>query len=329
MSLTVATKTKTTTRQRRGKKSSSTNYFDEKRFSIEILPHLSDPSYVPPESFVRDIFAITDGMINAEFGNNTYVLENRDDLKQECFCEVLKSLRKFNVDKGRSFAYFNRIIKNTLLKNYYKSTKIATKEVKIFDLASNYENLEDYTVDDLLSGVTDIKERRDDAKALQNSSEFVSFFDSDRSKENQKKKKTQEKADIEIAILKYLFSVKNVLHHIMSDKSKMERIISEIQFNDSTSFLDNFEVTDLAPLLQEAYDLFTECIDKINANIEADPLPYSFPQAHSVLITNRVLIYIKNEISSRKMRKKYNLLIRNPRASAEIIKIVLAEATQE
>lgn len=308
-------------RRKMRKDGTTRNYFDESKFRAEIVPHLSDPSFVPPDSFVQDVFAITDGMINAEFGGNTFVLENREEMKQECFYEVLKSLRKFNAKKGRSFAYFNRIIKNTLLKHYYKSLRVASKEVKVFDLASNYDNKEDYTDDDLFGGIADPHDK--DKENKHNSGLFAPFFDSDRSKINSVLKKNQETFDIEIALLQYLVSVNCIIKSVLHKQALFKKVVSAICFDETCTFISDFDPKDTKQLLTEALDLFSDCISRINQNIELHPENYLIIKKSSVLINNRVLLYYKNTISDRKIRKPYEVLTRNPRASAEILKIML------
>jgi len=64
---------------------------------------------------------------------------NRSDIKSECFFEILKSLEKYDPDKGRVFAYFNRIVKNTILRHAIKIQKRSNKEMSYTNFSKNRE----------------------------------------------------------------------------------------------------------------------------------------------------------------------------------------------
>ena len=62
------------------------------------------------------IDGLINGMINKEFYRNYHIKNNRYDAYTECIYEILNSLERYDPDKGRVYAYFNRIVKNSLLK---------------------------------------------------------------------------------------------------------------------------------------------------------------------------------------------------------------------
>jgi hypothetical protein len=80
-----------------------------------------------------------DGMINKEFYYNDIVKNNRNDIHSECFVEIIKSLEKYDPERGRIFAYLNRIVKNTVLRYYNKRKKINEKEMLYTTFSKNTE----------------------------------------------------------------------------------------------------------------------------------------------------------------------------------------------
>ena len=309
-------------RGRRPKKEGTINYFDEDNFRNVILPKIQANAALP-NSFVKDIFSITDGMINTEFRNNTFVLENREDLKHECFFEVLKSLKKFKCEKGRSFAYFNRIIKNTLLKWYYKNLKVQTKELKLIDMTIDYDNGEDFNYDDSMT-VLNSKIKLEEESTEQNSVYFYPVFDADASKTNKLEKRNQDTRLVELSVHRYLEKLILCINNILTDTDKRTKFLEYIKYNDKIddAFSDE-NSEDIVLVLNEANDLFTACDTKIKEKIESEPDKYNFSTTNKILVNNKVLVYIKNEISSRKMRKSCKLINKNPKLAAAMISLLM------
>lgn len=124
------------------------NYFDEQYMISKLNNYYNNNSEKDLNDLSLKCIDIIHGMINKEFSYNSIVLKNRDDYVQDCMFEILKYVNKryYNPEKGRLFAYINRIIKNTLLKKYQNGKRIIESETNIhYDEIEN-EELMDYVV---------------------------------------------------------------------------------------------------------------------------------------------------------------------------------------
>lgn len=125
------------------KKIKKENYFSEKDvLNLVKLYKFSDSKHNKNEIFCKmskPIQQMIDGMINKEFYYNDIVKNNRNDIHSECFVEIIKSLEKYDPERGRIFAYLNRIVKNTVLRYYNKRKKINEKEMIYTTFSKNTE----------------------------------------------------------------------------------------------------------------------------------------------------------------------------------------------
>ena len=125
------------------KKIKKENYFSEKDvLNLVKLYKFSDSKHNKNEIFCKmskPIQQMIDGMINKEFYYNDIVKNNRNDIHSECFVEIIKSLEKYDPERGRIFAYLNRIVKNTVLRYYNKRKKINEKEMLYTTFSKNTE----------------------------------------------------------------------------------------------------------------------------------------------------------------------------------------------
>lgn len=314
-------------KQRKKRSESTIDYFNENQFREEILPIVNIPGKILPNSFAISIFNIIDGMINTEFRANSFVIENREELKQDCFFEVLKSLTKFKCEKGRSFAYFNRIIKNTLLKKYYKHNRICKAEVKIFDISNCYSDEDEFTVDEAIALIAD--KNVSNEKPNNNSDLFSNSFDHDFSKDNISAKKKQDPYQIELSVFNYLTEIINILKKITEDQNKLDYIVREIQYNESEDTLISLQKEyTIYNIIEESKNLFKDCRNRIQKKIEENPDLYSGIETPCVLINNRMLIYVKNIISDRKIRKPYTNINANPNLAAKLLRLVIEIAKE-
>lgn len=128
------------------KKSESNIYFQEKEMlnCISNYREKKDPKILNP--YVQQCSLLIKGMINKEFWGNSYIKNNEEDVIQECLFEIIKSMQRYDPDRGRLFAYTNRICKNTLLKIYGKSQKTYNHELTI-DFFEN-EETEDMSMEE-------------------------------------------------------------------------------------------------------------------------------------------------------------------------------------
>lgn len=309
------------TKQRKKRSSSTVDYFNEEEFLSEILPLVHQDKKLP-DSFAYSIFAITDGMINTEFRQNTYVLANRDELKQQCFFEILKSLKKFKGEKGRSFAYFNRIIKNTLLKVYYKNMRISSKELKVYDISPEYETSEEMTLDEAFSYFSGVNLETTGNNICNNSFSFSNFFDNDYSKFNIIDKKIQEESLIDVAIFKYIRTCLKKINHIYKDE--FISFCNNIKYSFDSEYSEDLEDSKIFEILKATRELFFECLENIIFKVKNNLKKYeNLDYDKCVLVNHKVLVYVRREISNKDIRKKYPILINNAKLSAEIIKFLL------
>ena len=125
------------------KKVKKENYFSEKDvLNLVKLYKFSENRNNKNEIFCKmskPIQQMIDGMINKEFYYNDIVKNNRNDIHSECFVEIIKSLEKYDPERGRIFAYLNRIVKNTVLRYYNKRKKINEKEMLYTTFSKNTE----------------------------------------------------------------------------------------------------------------------------------------------------------------------------------------------
>lgn len=125
------------------KKVKKENYFSEKDvLNLVKLYKFSENRNNKNEIFCKmskPIQQMIDGMINKEFYYNDIVKNNRNDIHSECFVEIIKSLEKYDPERGRIFAYLNRIVKNTVLRYYNKRKKINEKEMIYTTFSKNTE----------------------------------------------------------------------------------------------------------------------------------------------------------------------------------------------
>lgn len=105
------------------KKVKKTDYFSEKDILILVKDYKINKNNLTFQKMSKPIDQMIDGMINKEFYHNDIVKNNRNDIHSECFIEILRSLEKYDPEKGRVFAYLNRIVKNTILRCYNKTKK--------------------------------------------------------------------------------------------------------------------------------------------------------------------------------------------------------------
>jgi len=137
----MLTKQKSRSRSRSNSKS---NYFVEKEMLDLIYLYRVTGDELVFTKIMPVLNILINGMINKEFSYNYYIKNNRDDVISECMYEILKSLKNYDPDRGRLFAYINRIVKNTLIKYHFKFRKIRNKELIYTDLVKNpSEEVED------------------------------------------------------------------------------------------------------------------------------------------------------------------------------------------
>lgn len=201
------------------------NYFPEKEM-VEVLKKYKDTkSEKYFEILEPKLVAVINGMINKEFSYNTYVKSNRDIVISECLFAILQSYQRFDPEKGRLFAYTNRIIKNTLLKCYNKNIRKNSKESTYTDINASVDTGNDMDVDNIfnLQIIAD-NELVDDSYEVKNSFENVQtrniILDSD--------------TTIHI-VYNYITYIKEAVEYFMSNE-KLDILINDIKYDSNIGF---------------------------------------------------------------------------------------------
>lgn len=82
------------------------------------------------------------GMIAKQFSYNSVIQDNKDDVISYCFISIIQSIKNYKHERGKLFPYFNRVIKNTLI----KLSKIlrTDKEIYLYESFINEETEYDF-----------------------------------------------------------------------------------------------------------------------------------------------------------------------------------------
>ena len=180
------------------------------------------------EKIEPKIVAIINGMINKEFSYNTFIKGNREAAISECMIEILKSYHRFDPDKGRLYAYTNRIVKNTLIKFYNKNTKLSTKEITYTDLNSLVDNEEDIGDDNVFKlGNIVSNEVCDDTSAVAEENALA--------KASQKNVVLDSETSVYI-IYTYLIYIVEAMQYYLNNKNNIHDLIKHITYDYKINF---------------------------------------------------------------------------------------------
>lgn len=144
------------------------DYFKETEMITTLKEFKNSNSSTAFEKLNSGIDLIINGMINKEFNHNSYIISNRHDAMSTCKYEILKSFKKYDPDKGRLFAYINRIVKNTLLKFQRKDRRYKEHEISYTSLMKNVDD-EDCGNDDIVFNMAN-SDVNDDVEQFDSSS---------------------------------------------------------------------------------------------------------------------------------------------------------------
>jgi hypothetical protein len=212
-------------------KDSILNYFDEEscRKTIETYYETNDNKYI--EKLYPDFIKIIHGMINKEFYHNSIIKDHelKKDAISSCIVEIYKSLstKKFKTEKGRLFAYLNRIIKNTLLQYYIKAIK--SREIPMTSINKSDENDEnDITNEETIDFLQEkFKDEFEDMKNTEKNDIIIYDF----MKEGKTKKETLKKCKKDFI---YLYSFFKMIFD-----NTQEILNNEIKYNKFFTFINN------------------------------------------------------------------------------------------
>ena len=261
------------------------NYFNEKEMTelLKVYKQTRDEKVF--EKLNSGIKNIVNGMINKQFSYNSFIKNNKKDAEAECILEVYKSLKRFNVEKGRLFAYVNRIAKNTLLKYQNSARKINHFETIYADIVhSENTELSDDVFNRIISNQTGIP--------------------------NTKIKKVMSVDKSLSVIYKYFIHVKNVTEYFLTNSSNLKNLVYTIKYDYNIDFNFHFEKTISFVSDETRYQLIIENIDNILTDLiswlekEYHEEISLEPEYNNFIISPRAIGYIKKHVRKNMKKQK-------------------------
>lgn len=292
----------TTTVKPKRKKRVKSNYFSEKEM-INLVREYQ--LYCDDESFSKiapSILELINGMINKQFSYNHHILNNRNDAIAECFIAIINSLQRYDPNRGRLFAYLNRITKNTLMKYYVRSRKVKDKEKSYTDIISgiNEDNIDDDNV--IMSfGIKSVNTYVDDSYDLDYNLRIYPQC-----------KNVRLKVDDTVNIIhKYLYDLKDVIFYFVDNDSAVNKLVEDIKASPYVEFEFNYNkvlISDemfYSVLINNLY----EFINNIILYTEKKYENYIYKSENDIIYdgqwSNRAIGYIRRIVKSK--LKKDNL----------------------
>lgn len=203
----------------------NSNYFPE----LEMVDLLKTYKISQSEEVFRQLepklVGIINGMINKEFRSNPIIINNRNDCMSECMFEIFKSYRRYDPEKGRLYAYTNRIVKNTLLKYYEKSKKRSNNETTYTDINASVSD-EEQTEDNVFKiNLISTNEMVDDVTEVSNGLINCSL------------KNITLDMDTSINIIyNYVKYVKEALDKYLKNKDLLNKLVNDINYDVNITF---------------------------------------------------------------------------------------------
>lgn len=289
-------------KDKKTKKTKNENYFSEKEITKLVKEYKVTKSDEVFEEMSKPIYNMINGMINKEFYYNSIVKDNREDIQTECFFEILKSLEKYDPDRGRVFAYFNRIVKNTILRCYNKIKKINSKELLYTNFSKNVaDELDDDTVLNLGKKTYRNMETFSEQETLQ-------ALDS---------KKTLTAKESYFVIYKYIKSLKNNISIYTTDVNLRKDLLVDIKTDPNVSF--DFSKYSKSSLISD-YIILTRIMVAIDITLlellswlskkypSIDKIePKTFNAKIQLRTINAVKNYVNNTIEHSKLTEYYDI----------------------
>lgn len=204
------------------------NYFSEKEMISLVSLYKENKNNKIFAKIEPVINKLINGMINRQFSYNYHIINNRKDVISECYYEILISIERYDPERGRLYAYLNRIIKNTLMKYYVKSRKIKDKESNYTDLSRNIADDNDLDLDQFIISM-----------GINNTDEIInSEYDTNENifiKPNPKN--VTLKIDTTVNIMyNYINDIKEIVKFYLDNEYAIDYIINDIHFNNNIEF---------------------------------------------------------------------------------------------
>lgn len=284
-------------------KKKKSNYFIEKEMIALVREYKATKSDKIFNQIAPILDTLINGMINKEFSYNHHIKNNRNDVISECMVEIIKSLNRYDPDRGRLFAYLNRIVKNTLLKYYTNSRKVKDKEMTYTDLTRNMteDSSEDTPFKISMSNNNESAEKDIDINALI----------------TPKPKPKNVILDVDTSIYityQYLIYVKESISFYLNNTNILYDLVDKLKYETTVVFDFNkyYKNKNIQPTENVLYKTILESLDISLSNIliwmkstYADIL-IDEPKSFDGELSNRAVGYIRSFV--KKKLKKENLI---------------------
>lgn len=279
------------------------NYFIEKEMIelVRLYKATEDDAIFLKIAPILD--TLINGMINKEFSYNYHIKNNRSDVISECMYEILKSMKRYDPDKGRLFAYINRIVKNTLIKYYTNSRKVRDKELIYTDLAKNSpEEAEDDTAVKV---------------GLNNNGKVIEDFTTTEESLQMNPKMKNVTLDINTSIYityKYITHIKESIQFYLDNPEILKDVISGLKYEPRVSF-DFLHYYENKTNKIADYTIYKTVIESLSISLNNilcwmksnySAVIDSEPESFDGEMSNRAIGYIRNFV--KKKLKKENLV---------------------
>jgi len=264
------------------------NYFKEKEM-IELVKEYQKRR--DNDSFKKiqpGILSLIDGMITKQFSYNHHIQNSKKDAIIECFMEILKALDRYDPDKGRLFAYMNRIAKNTLMKYYRNSRKIKDREQSYTDII--------FSIDDPNVDVDNVV-LASSIKNLDLVINETSDLNSELKLNPSPKNVTLTVEDTCIIIYKYLRNLKETLLFYIHNPEVIDKLIEDIRLSPDV----NFDFT-----------------NKYNETLVSEKMFYFNLISSLQVLVDNILLYLEKRYAG-KLSKNENDVTYNGRLSPRMI----------
>jgi DNA-directed RNA polymerase specialized sigma24 family protein len=246
---------------------------------------------------------IINGMINKQFYGNYHVKNNRMDATSDCMQAILSSLDRYNPDKGRLFAYTNRIVKNTLMSFYRKSRKIRDNEMNYNEITRNIEENE---LDDDIALKLSMKNQHNNDLTVENTS-----------LSNCTCKNVVLDIDTSIYIIyKYVNYLQTATQFYLDNSDIYKQLIDDLIYDTTVNFeFENY----IDSIIMNKYDIYNNILDNLNNSLyniiewlkeNYSESIYVEPESYDGEISNRALGYIRNFVKKQlknDITKKYGV----------------------
>ncbi len=280
------------------------NYFIEKEMNELIKLYKKDKNN---EQLFKQIepslYGIINGMINKQFYGNYHIKNNRTDATSDCMMAILSSLDRYNPDKGRLFAYTNRIVKNTLMSFYKKSRKIRDNEMNNNEIM---RNLDENEIDEDMSLKMSMINKNNDDMSI----ETTSLSDCTC-------KNVVLDIDTSVYIIyKYVNYLQTATQFYLDHSDIYKQLIDGLVYDTTVNFeFENY----IDSIIMNKYDIYNNILDNLNDSLHniikwlqenySDSINTE-PESYDGAISNRALGYIRNfvrEQLNNDITKKYDV----------------------